>query len=88
MTMTHDAQINFQLPGRSFFTALATMPHALVLSVRRWHLNTNRQRTTAKLPAHLKRDIGEIDHMPTPAPTFMQSEPSSYQDRLQQMWLR
>ena len=88
MTITHDEQIGFQLPGHSLLMALISMPTAAFRRFRRWHLDAVQTRTTAKLPAYLKYDIGEIDQMPTPIPTFMQNEPSSYQDRLQQMWLR
>jgi hypothetical protein len=88
MTLTHNAQIYPKLPGHTLFTAFATMPLALIIRVRQRHLDAIQARTPAKLPIRLKHDIGEIDHIPPPPPTFMQSEPSSYQDRLQQMWLR
>jgi hypothetical protein len=88
MTMTHDEQNGYQLPGRSLLLALTLMPTAAFRSFRQWYLDTIQKRATAKLPTHLKYDIGEIDLMPTAIPTFIQSEPSSYQDQLQQMWLR
>ena len=88
MTITHAEQIGFQLPGHSLLLALTSMPTAAIRRFRQRHLDAVQTRTTAKLSTHLKYDIGEIDLMPTPIPTFMQSEPSSYQDELQQMWLR
>ena len=88
MTITHDEKIGFQLRGHPLLTALISMPIAAFRRFRQGHLDAAQKRITAKLPAHLKYDVGEIDLMPTPIPTFMQSEPSSYQDELQQMWLR
>jgi hypothetical protein len=88
MTITHDARIGFQIPGRSFLAALTAMPLALVLRARQWHFDAVQKRTIAKLPAHLQRDTGEIDHLPPRAPSFTESSRGSHQDRLQQMWLR
>jgi hypothetical protein len=88
MTITHDEQIGLQLSGHSLLMALISFPTATFRRFRRRHLDAVQTRATAKLPAYLKHDIGEIDQRPTPIPTFMQHEPSSYQDRLQQKWLR
>ena len=85
MTITHDEKIGFQLRGHPLLTALISMPIAAFRRFRQWHFDAVQTRTTAKLSAHLKYDVGEIDQMPTA--TFM-PEPCSYQDRLQQMWLR
>ncbi|BCG96914.1 hypothetical protein [Mesorhizobium sp. 131-2-1] len=86
MTIAHDEKIGFQLPEHLLLKALTSIPTTAFRRFRHWHLDAVHTRTTAKLPAHLKYDIGEIDQIPIP--TFMQNEPSSYQDRLQQMWLR
>ncbi len=88
MTITHDERIGFQLLGHSLLTALTSMLTAALRRFRRRHLDAVQTHTIAKLPAYLKYDIGEIDQRPTPIPTYTQNEPSSYQDRLQQKWLR
>jgi hypothetical protein len=88
MTITHDAQNDFQIPGRSLADAICDAPAAVFRTLRRWHLEAVQKRVTANLPAHLQSDIGEIDHLPTTTLTSTQSELSSYQDRLQQMWMR
>lgn len=88
MTITHDEQIGFQRPGNSLLLALTLIPSAAFRRFRQWYLDAVQKPMIGKLPTRLKYDIGEIDLMPPPIPTFMQSEPSSYQDQLQQMWLR
>jgi hypothetical protein len=88
MTITHEAPTAVRMPALSLLTTIASAPWSAMLMVRAWHRDAVQKRTIAKLPAHLRRDIGEVDHIPTPTPSFTQSNPSSYQDRLQQMWLR
>lgn len=88
MTLIYEAKFDTPLQARNLIAALATTPLALIRRVRRWRRDTVQARKTAELPTLLKQDIGEIDHVPPPTPTFIQSEPFSYQDRLQQMWLR
>lgn len=87
MTITHD-QVGLQIPGYSLLLALTTMPTAAIRLVRHWHLKTVQARTTAKLSTHLKYDVGDTDLKPTPVPTHKRSEPPTYQDALQQAWLR
>lgn len=88
MTITHDTQIDFPAIGRSFGNSIAGVAAAIFRAARQWQLDLAQRRTIKQLPAHLQLDVGEIDHLPTPAQTFQQSEPSTYQDRLQQMWMR
>jgi hypothetical protein len=91
MTITHEAngvKIGFQISANSVLTMFVGATTAVFRRLQHWHREAIHVRTTATLPEHLKRDIGEIDHLPATTPTFIQSEPSSYQDRLQQMWLR
>ncbi len=86
MTITHDAQLDLRAPTRSLLTALAAGPLAVIFRIREWHRAGVHARTVAKLPLHLKRDIGEIDHLPRRNP--FQEKPQSHQERLEAMWMR
>ncbi len=88
MTLIHEREIDFQAPAGRFSQAFAAVWLSAFRAIRQWHLDAVRRRTASKLPEHLQLDIGEIDHMPTRMPDFGESGPASYQDRLQQMWLR
>jgi hypothetical protein len=88
MAISHDAPIAFRLPGRFPFRALAKMARALVLCIRRPGPEALPKRTSARLSAQLRRDVGEIDHLPPTMPSFLDSGPTTYQDRLQRAWVR
>jgi hypothetical protein len=87
MTITHDAQVDSQIPGRPLGKAIVAAPVAVFGIICRWYVDAVQKRNIAKLPAHLRRDIGEIDHLSPPPPSFIAREPTSYQDLLQQAWM-
>jgi hypothetical protein len=88
MTITHDTQIDLRREGRTLSQAIFATPSVLIEWIRRWHLALGVKRDAAPLSSQLKRDIGEIDHLPPRVQSFGESKPTSYQDRLEQMWLR
>lgn len=85
---THDMKIGLEFPAKSPFATMSLVTIATFRRLQYWHRIAVQKQITQKLSEHLRRDIGEVDHLAGSTSTFLQSAPSTYQDRLQQMWLR
>lgn len=88
MTITTHIPLGIDTTSRSLGKAIIEAPASVLSFVRHWHAKSIERRNAAKLPDHLRLDIGEIDHLPPHTQSLGETEPTSYQDRLEQMWMR
>jgi len=87
MTITHDTPVGNDIPAASILKAVALTPLALLRNLSRLGWATSHKQAVARLSQHLKRDIGEIDHIPLPGSNPLPKQPT-YQERLEAMWQR
>lgn len=88
MTITTHIPLGIDTTSRALGKAIIEAPASVLNFVRHLHAKSIEKRIAAKLPDHLRLDIGEIDHLPPHTESFGESTATSYQDRLEQMWMR